>query len=355
MLRTRIINNDQKISIRRLLPSLGQVLVQKGQKISALDTVARAESPSRYYVIEVAKKLAKPDINMDKVLLKSEGDVVEAGELIAVRKNRITFLQKTVSTPIKGLIVAIGQGWVLLETQRTVTQVQAFINGTVTRVIANRGVIMEANGTIVEAACGFGEAHGLFKRLVDAPDESITADDLDLNLQNTIILAGQSVDEAVLRKADEVGVRGLVVGSIDATLRHLNPPPKVCVVATEGFGEIPMSLYTFGILKNLQGRDASIRGIMPTIASPDELPVILAPTGKPNPPGSTDEPKKIPSLAIGNYVRITRGEFMGKIASVESLPIPPRPCESGIVVPVASLMIEGIICHIPLVNLEQIL
>ncbi len=358
---TRTISPDQKISVRRLLPILGQVLVQKGQKVSALDTVARVESPSRHHIIDVAKQLAKPDVKMDKVMLKSVGEMVEIGEQIAVRRNKLAFLQKSVCAPVKGLITAMGQGWVLLETQRTVTQIQAFINGTVSRVIAHRGVVIETNGTVVESACGFGgEAYGLFKRLVDSPTQSITADELDLHTQGMIILAGQSVDEATLRKAEELEVRGLVVGSIDASLLRLNPPLKICVVATEGFGDMPMSPYTFGILRNLNGREISIRGITPSLASStminltDETALILSSTSKGSSSSPTEESKKMTELVIGNYVRVTRGEFLGVITTVEAMPFDPQPIESGIVTLGLPLMIEGAMRYIPLANLEQI-
>jgi glycine cleavage system H lipoate-binding protein len=359
---TITINTDQKIVVKRLLPGLGKILVERGQEINALDTVAQIESPSGYATVHVARQLAKYDLNMDKVMLKKVGDMVEANELIATRK--ATLRTRSAYAPAKGSIVAIGQGWVLLETERTVTQVQAFINGTVTKVVANRGVMIEAIGMIVQASCGFGgEAYGLLKRVVDRPGDFIEADDVDDHAQNTILLAGQSVDEDTLRAAEEHEVRGIIVGSIDAALLTLNPPVKVCVIATEGFGDVPMSMHTFNTLRNLSGREVSVRGITPSLSRPNFFnqdnpqPIILASTGKPKPFSAldpVDEELNVNNLAIGGRVRVTRGPFLGAISTIDSFPDVPQATDIGIVTPGAYLTVDQARRYIPLSNLEQV-
>lgn len=359
---TITINHDQKIIVRRLLPGLGEVLVQRGQQVRALDVVARAESPSQYRAVNIAQQLAKNDLKMAKAMHKKIGDLVEAGEVLATRKN--PFRRWYAYAPEKGYLVAIGQGWALLETERTVTQVQAFIDGTVSRVVANRGVLIETMGTIIQAACGFGgEAYGLLKRLVDGPTDYLDPDDIDAHTQNTILLAGQAVDEEVLRQAEAHQVRGIIVGSIDAALLNLEPPVNLCVVATEGFGDIPMSNYTFGILRSLANREISIRGITSSITSQLSLmanytpPIILAPSGKKQSETAlapTDQEATGQDLMVGSRVRVTRGQFLGAITTIESFPDQPQATESGIVTPGAFLMLDRVLHYIPLANLQQV-
>lgn len=360
---TITINNNQKIIVRRLLPGLGEVLVQRGQTVRALDTVARIESPSGYKIINLAQQLGH-DIDMDAVMRKTVGETVKAHEIIATRKG--LFRQKSVYAEAKGRLVAVEPGWVLLETEHEVTQVQAFVNGTVSRVIANRGVVIETAGAVVQAACGLGgEAHGLFKTMVNSPDESLDPDEIDTHCQNSILLAGRSVDEETLREAEAHEVRGVVVGSLDAALLALDPPLELSVVATEGFGDVPMSSYVFNMLRNLAGQELSIRGVTPSLERPNAYglhlhnpPMIIAPSSKKQSSSlfEGEKPESVPqTLTIGSRVRVTHGEFLGVISTIDSFPDTPQPTEAGIITPGAYLSIDRALQYIPLANLAQVI
>lgn len=360
----RAINSESRIIVRRTLPVNGEVLVKRGQQVDALKVVARAELPRRYRVINVARQLARPEVAMDEVMLKTEGELAEANEAIAVLKGRLPFLQRSARAPVAGRIAAIGPGWVLLETERTTIELQAFVSGTISRVIPNRGVVIESRGAMVEAACGFGgEAYGRLKRLVGSPYESIEEEALDESVKQTILLGGRAVDEALLRKAEEMQVRGIIVGSIDGSLMNLEPLPKVRVVATEGFGDVPMSSYTFGILTALSGRQVSIRGQTPNLVSPAtretemERPIVLATTSrvadnvvlaKPAAESPVDEVK------IGSRVRVTRGKLLEASGQIDLLPPVPQVTEAGNITAGAYVNIDNTSYYIPWANLEQV-
>ncbi|MDM8528807.1 hypothetical protein QUF58_11445 [Anaerolineales bacterium HSG24] len=359
---TITINTEQPILVKRLLPGLGKIMVQRGQEVRALDTVAQIESPSGYAAVNVARHLSRHELDMDEVMHKEIGDVVEAGEVLASIKGLIR--KRVAYAPAKGIIVAIGPGWVLLETERTVTKIQAFIDGTVTKISANRGVVIEAIGAIVQAVAGFGgEAHGLVKRMVDHPTDYMDPSDIDDHAQNTILLAGQSIDEDVLRAADAHGVRGIIVSTIDAALLDLPWPVKVCVVATEGFGDRPMSSHTFATLRHIIGHEVSIRGVTPSLTPPNffkyETPrsIILAPTSQPKSYSAfdaEDDETEHQDLAIGSRVRVTRGQYFGAISIIDSFPDTPQATESGLVTPGAYVIVDRAKRYIPLANLVQV-
>lgn len=358
----RKINAQGKVVLRRMLPVPGEVLVQRGQQVEALTVVARAHAPQRYRLINVARHLAQPKVDMEQVMLKAEGDEVKANEVIARATGGLPFLQRAAKAPAAGQIAAIGPGWVLLETQGAVIELPAFINGIVARVIPDRGVIIEASGAMIEAACGFGgEAYGPLKRLVDNPFETVALGAIDENLKNMIILAGRSLDEETLRRAEEVQVRGIIVGSIDAALLNLQPPVKVRVVATEGFGDIAISRYAFGILGTLDGKEVSIRGhtphlFPPTDQNPDEAQaIVLATSNKASALAAVSAGKESkPSLAVGSWVRVTRGPFLGASGTVSGLPPKPQALATGLVTPGAIVNLGDDSPYIPLANLEQI-
>jgi hypothetical protein len=152
----RTINSNKQIAVTRRLPVPGEILVQRGQKVVALQIIARAELTRRYQVIDVARQLARPNVDMDQVLLKARGDYVEANEAVATSKGGLPFLRRVARSPLPGRIAAIGQGWVLLETERVTIELPAFVNGIVAKIIPDRGVIIETNGAMIEPACGFG-------------------------------------------------------------------------------------------------------------------------------------------------------------------------------------------------------
>ena len=356
------INSESRIRVTRRLPVAGEVLVQPGQQVEAPDVVARTALPHRYRVIDIARQLAQTKVDMPQVMLKAVGDMVEANEVIAAVKGGLPFLQRRVRAPAAGYISAIGPGWVLLETERTVVEIQAFINGVVTKVTPQREVVIEAKGAIIEAACGFGgEAFARLQCLVGSPFESIPVGALTEEVAQTILLGGRSIDEAVLRQAEALQVQGIIVGRIDASLLKLEPPVRVRVVATEGFGHVPMSPYTFAKLIALSGRKVSIRGLTPAVSSANEVaeadtPIILATSGYAGSPirqPTEDLPGR--NVKVGSRVRVIRGELLGVTGHVDSVPAEPQPTESGLVTPGAYIDIDNQLHFIPLANLEQVI
>ena len=359
----RNINGAGRLTMRRMLPVKGEVLVQRGQPVTPLQVVARAEVPHRYQVINVARQLAQPQVDMAQVMLKAEGDPVEANEPIAVLQGRLPFVQRSARALAAGHIATIGPGWVLLEIERTVTEVQAFIHGIVSNLVPNRGVVIEASGAAIEAACGFGgEAFGRLKRVVSSPFETINEETLDESMEQSIIVGGRFVTEDVLRQAEQLQIRGIIVGGIDVSLLNLEPMPKVRVVATEGFGQTAMSSYTFGVLTALVGREVSLRGQTSTLATPAmretglDTPVILATVSQ----GSTATLAQLPAkreaeeVHVGTRVRVTRGPFLGTTGQIQAIPHEPRTNNIGLKLPGAQVNIDGVAHFFPWANLEQI-
>ncbi|MEM7342880.1 MAG: hypothetical protein AAF485_01430, partial [Chloroflexota bacterium] len=264
-----------------------------------------------------------------------------------------------VRSPVAGKIVAIESGWMLLETERRTVEVQALVTGVIASIIPERGVIIEAQGSLVEATCGFGgEAFGVIKSLVELPDKPVTSDLFDEQVAHTIVLGGRTIDEEALRQAETHQVRGVIVGSIEESLLTLNPPVKVRVVATEGFGNLPMSSQAFDILRGLEGQEVSIRGetpaLLPANTHPDlAQPLILA-TNLQSTTNKASNPGQLP-IAVGSYVRITSGELFGQIGQINALPEKPLATEAGLIVRGAYVTIEQGSHFIPFSNLQHIL
>jgi hypothetical protein len=172
------------------------------------------------------------------------------------------------------------------------------------------------------------------------------------------LLGGRSIDEEVLRVAEAEQVRGIIVGSIDASLMDLAPLSKVRVVATEGFGDVMMSPYTFGVLGTLAGHEVSIRGSMPAAGrEPDELPLVLSTSiriSSQNLLAAASEELPKPVAEVGRRVRIRWGRLLGASGVIHSIPTEAQAIESGLVAPGAQVMIDGVPHYIPWANLDLI-
>jgi hypothetical protein len=341
-----------------MLPVAGDILVERGQQVDALKVVAAASLPGRYRLIDVARQLALAPEDAGQVMLKTEGDAVEADEILATVPGRLPLSRRSVRAPAAGRIARINAGWILLETEAATVEAQACVNGVVAWIAPGQGVAIEATGALVEAACGFGgEAYGLLKRLIDSPYEPLTEEVIDASCQDTIILGGRCLDEAALFKAEQMQVRGVIVGSFDAAFMEMQPLPGVRVIATEGFGDLPMAPFTFGVLRGLSGKEVFIRAVTPDADSTQDdpaetAPIIVGGTGRSSPPAAGPPEEEI---QIGSKVRLTRGRLAGRQGAIESLPPEPQITEAGVPGLGAYVKIDDTTHFVPWANLEQII
>ena len=154
------------------------------------------------------------------------------------------------------------------------------------------------------------------------------------------------------------------MGSIQASLLNLNPPVQVPVVATEGFGNVPMSPHTFGVLTSLSRRDVSIRGNSPHLNESSAFefkhepsiilaanPLVTSRVYTPPPPRGSSKPIE---ATVGSRVRVTYGKFMGASGTIEAIPDEPQATETGIITPGATIKFINGRSYIPWANLQQI-
>ena len=155
----------------------------------------------------------------------------------------------------------------------TPIELTAYLAGTVAEVMPGEGVIVQAQGALAQGIFGIGgERVGEIHVVSPSPDADLTEADITADLAGKILIGGANVSGAALRKAADLGVKGIVVGGIVdvdliaylgydigvAITGHENIP--ITLVITEGFGTIAMARRTYDLLASLQGRSASING-----------------------------------------------------------------------------------------------
>jgi hypothetical protein len=341
------------IKRERLLPMRGEVLVSIGARVESIDVVARTSSGGELHVVDVGKTLSVKSEDLDKYLLKALGDTVEEGEAIAAKGGGLIPLRRVCRSPVAGRIVAIDSGWVVLESRAETFELNALLKGTVVSVMPSLGVVIQTRGALVQGVWGAGgEAQGVLKMVAEDRKEKLVAEAIDVGCHGAIIVGGSSVDEEALQQAEQMQVRGIVVGSIGADLEEQASDFPCPVVATEGMGQVPMASVIFELLRANGGREASISSttrfrwgaVRPEIIIPSQERETISTLHQ-----SED------ALEVGAQVRVIRQPYLGSVGEVISLPSQARAIDSGARLRGAEVELEekGRV-FIPYANLELI-
>ena len=353
----------------RRLPLKGEVLVGAGQAVTPETVVARASLPGLMQSAKVSAQLGIDPDEMPATLLVREGDVVEKGQVLAVTKAFFGMFKSEAKSPIAGTVETISgvSGNVGIRQAPLPVDLTAYLSGTVAEVMLGEGVIVETQGALIQGIFGIGgERVGEIQVVSASPESDLTEADVTPALAGKIIVGGANVSGAALRKASDVGVKGIVVGGIIdkdliaflgydigvAITGHENI--NLTLVITEGFGTIAMARRTFDLLKSLEGRSASINGATQIRAGVIRPEVIVPLASRPDSaPAQTAGDEG--SLAIGTPIRLIREPYFGLLAHVAALPPQLTVVGSGASVRVLeATLADGSIIIVPRANVEII-
>jgi hypothetical protein len=317
----------------RILPLKGTVLVKKGDKVKANDLVAETLLPGKVVPFNIANKLGVPPNMVEQYLTVKEGDKITKGQLMAETKGIFGFFKTKVKAPIDGELESISKitGQTLLREPRIPVQMKAFMDGIVVDVIEKEGVVVENKSAYIQGIFGIGgEVYSELKMVSKSPDEIVEPSSIDESCRGKIIVCGSLVPYAVIQKAVEKGVLGIITGGIDdQDLKKIlgydigvaitgHEKIGLTIVATEGFGPIKMAQKTYDLLKRFEGKMASMHGFT-QIRAGVMRPEIIIPIDFKLEELTVEEPK-MATLEIGTTVRIIRQPNFGQLAQITRLP-----------------------------------
>jgi hypothetical protein len=297
----------------RLLPQPGKVLVRSGQKVAATDAIAEATLFPDFLLLDVARSLQLSTSKTEQHLQCHVGDQLAQGDVIA---GPVGLANRIVRAPRDGKVVLVGEGQVLLETTGKLFQLKAGIPGNVVELIGDRGAVIETTGALIQGVWGNGRVDaGVMSVLAKKPEMLLTIADLDVSLRGSIILAGYCNDPDVLYMADELPLRGLVFGSLAASLLPVAAKLTCPVLIIEGFGDHPLNPMVFKLLSTSERREVALNaeawdrntGARPELVIP--LPA----------PGSTTVPQDTIIFEVEKQVRVLRGPHACELGMIISL------------------------------------
>jgi len=368
------------ITKTRKLPIKGEVLVKEGERISYNTEVASTNLPGKVNVLNLALILElestsgefeedRKTLELSKYLLKNVGDTCEAGEVIAIRKTFFGLYQRECKVPVKGSIEYVSDvtGQCLIREPAIPLALDAYIPGTVTKVIPNEGVEIETQAALIQGIFGIGEeTHGELMMVNESEKDALTEDLLTEECAGKIVVGGSIVDGPTLKKAVELGVKGIIVGGIkDADLSSFlgysigvaitgEERMGLTLILTEGFGKMSMAVKTFNFLKEFEGKLACINGAT-QIRAGVIRPEIIIPIEESSRDGSEDEELHLEGLTSGLPVRIIGPPYFGAIGHVTDLPVDLQTVETESKVRVLEVELEdGSSVTVPRANVELI-
>ncbi|HGE70341.1 TPA: hypothetical protein ENX78_05855 [Candidatus Poribacteria bacterium] len=323
----------------RRLPLPGTITVQQGQKVNAETVVARTELPGQVTSFNVASLLGIQPDEIYQYMLKKEGDPIAKDEIIASSKGLFGLFKSQCKSPITGTIESISKitGLVMLREPPIPVEINAYVDGLVTEIIPNEGVVIQTYGTFIQGIFGIGgEAIGELAIVCKSPDDVISPDDLNPEMAGKVLVVGSIVTSDIINKAIQLNVKGIISGGIDdSDLRNLlgyelgvaitgSERLGITIIITEGFGRMAMANRTFNLLRECEGKKVSINGatqIRAGVIRPEAIIPDVKEAFSSHSLDIPDDPELQGSLNIGTEVRIIREPHFGELAEVTELPV----------------------------------
>ena len=351
----------------RILPLKGNVLVKSGDQLSPDTIVASTNLPGNVQMLKVSNILNIDPKDVVEALQVKEGQEVKKGDIIAETSGIFGMFKSSVESPVDGTIESISQstGRVVVREAPIPVEVDAYVSGVVDEVVENEGIVLKSNAAFIQGIFGIaGEKRGDLLLVSSGPGEELTADQITAEMKGKILIGGSFLSLEAYKKALSVQVAGIVVGGFNyydlkAVLGYnlgvaITGTEKLntALIVTEGYGSIPMSESTFSLLKENDGKAASINGAT-QIRAGVIRPEIVIPIDNYN--KEDDSKSKVPEgIQEGSIVRVIRSPNFGKIGKVISLPSELNKMESETMVRVAEIYIDGKNILIPRANLEMV-
>jgi len=351
----------------RILPLKGDVLVKSGDQLTPDTIVASTNLPGNVQMLKVSNILNIDPKDVVEALQIKEGQKVKKGDIIAETSGIFGMFKSSVESPVDGTIESISQstGRVVVREAPIPVEVDAYVSGVVDDVVENEGIVLKSNAAFIQGIFGIaGEKRGDLLVVSSGPEEELTADQITGDMKGKILIGGSFLSLEAYKKALSVQVAGIVVGGFNyydlkAILGYnlgvaITGTEKLntALIVTEGYGSIPMSEATFSLLKENDGKAASINGAT-QIRAGVIRPEIVIPLDSEN--TDNDSSSKIPEgIQEGSTVRVIRSPNFGKIGKVISLPSELNKMESETMVRVAEINIDGNNILIPRANLEMV-
>ena len=303
---TTIVQRMMQVRRERLLPIEGEVIASEGQEVSPVQVVARAPHESDFQIIPASEQLRIDSESLSDYLQVTPGEAIEIGAVLVQKRGFPR--SKTITSPINGVFAGERNGRLILRPTPEWMELRATLRGRVVRIIGNRGVEIEANGSLIQAAWGSGkEAYGNIKLATRTSDAPLTNETLDSETFGQVLIVGHLNDAETLAQAEENEVRGIVTGSIASHLLTAAEAVSFPILVTDGIGHQRMAAPIFQLFLQAEKKEVSLFGKSDRTHRAE---AIIPQSGA----AASIEPAQ--NLMVGQPVRILRAPYRNEVGEV---------------------------------------
>lgn len=348
-IRSTIINSHIRILRKRLLPAKGTIVTGIGQKLTANQTVARASTGIKFQVLPLSDMLNLSPADVKNLLTLTPGSRITQG-MPLIEQKRTLGRGTTYNAPFDGEFHGVKHGRLIIKQTGDIFELRALLPGRVVKVYPERGVLLETHGALIQGIWSTGgEVMGKIKLLTFSPDGFIFPEQLNDDLSGMILAIGHIDQALILEKASDTGVRAIITGTMPS---HMFPIAEKCgmpVFVTDGAGARGFSQPAFTVLKEAEGRMATL---FPAGVESNRPEIIIPVDQK-----TTTEPASATApLAAGQQVRLLRRPYTNQTAEIIHVYTRAQLTEIGLRAYGADVRLKtNQIVFVPFTNMEAII
>ena len=287
-----------------------------------------------------------------------QGTVVDKGRLLLTTK-------PPVLSPVVGRVreISVTGGYMILAPMYQATELPAHLDGTVVNIPDASTLIIQGYGYKYQGVLGYGgEQVGPLKP-ISSQNHDIEASDIPEDASDSILLARGGISFEALKKAEDLGVKGFILGTIHPSIlreySHEDPLTVMgqrmdipfSLILMQGFGS-PMSESLYETIAAHAGMRVAIDGSTQLRAGVQRPQILIAlPESEPD-----DYKEAQPSHNIdpGDTVILIREPHFGASAKVLSISSKLEKTDAGTLAAVANLRLEdGREIKIPIQNCQK--
>lgn len=368
------IRQDEIVHLRRTISGkASKIYVSVGDEVMPGHMLGEGLIPAGFRTVNLAKELRLPPLQAANFLKKKIGQTIYEGELLAEKVGTFGLGKKMIQSPVDGTLDFYDDQAGILRMQLLPrrSKLVSGVFGVVDKVDKIRSqVVIRTCATVIYGVFGSGKEREGMLEVLGSPEDLVSSRQISPDMHNKIVVGGGLLLLDALKKAQKVGVSGVISGGINAQdFRCLNGREwlpnsgkwvdvGMTLVVTEGFGPISIGEDLFAPLKAQQGRFAMIDGnkgrlILPTLDSRCMMTICNThiPLGPDIEPTVADV--TVP-LVLGQRVRILCEPLWGIQGIVEAIDKMPTKIPSGLSLPLVIVATRQKKWRVPYTNLEAI-
>lgn len=344
----RPIAEMMRIKRRTMLPeyTIGKVRAELGSIVDIRETVARGLVPANHVIIEAARELGVNDAELTDLVAVELNHPVSKGTFIAGRDAE---RGRRVFAPIAGLIVYVGEGRIIMQSDPEIIDLEAGVRGQVIQVVEGRGVVIEATGAVIQGVWG-NDRHVIAPLRFEPKSglENIALDDIDTTYRGDIVITKTPLTAKKIDVARAQSFAGIIAPSMDAELLDKALNANIAIMILTDFGGGQIARNALHILETYEGFEGVLDAAYPHRFDDRRAELVINKLSKDDMPSGESIP-----LREGLNVRITRAPYAGRTGTVVELPGTKVRLSNGLRVPAAlvEVAVDEIVA-VPLVNIE---